>query len=54
MQMQAHTELLYLVAEAKLFISIALVLNTYLRKLKNLLGIKTLKLAFFQYNQIIQ
>ena len=33
--------LLYFVAERKLFITIVLVLNMFLKKLKNLLGIKT-------------
>ena len=38
----------------KLLISIALVLNISLEKLKNLLEIKIEKLNFFQYNKIIQ
>ena len=40
MQMQAHIGLLYFVTEMKLFISIVLALNMFLKKLKNLLGIK--------------
>ena len=35
-----HIRLLYFVTEMKLFISIVLVLNMFLKKLKNLLGIK--------------
>ena len=41
MQMQARIGLLYFVTEVKLFILIVLVLNMFLKKLKNLLGIKT-------------
>ena len=37
----AHIGLLYFVTEVKLFILIVLVLNMFLKKLKNLLGIKT-------------
>ena len=37
----AHIGLLYFVTELKLFSSIVLVLNIFLKKLKNLLGIKT-------------
>ena len=47
MQMQAHIGLLYFVTEVKVFISIVLVLNMFLMKLKNLLGIKT----FFECKQ---
>ena len=36
-----HIGLLYLVIKMKLFISIVLVLNMFLKKLKNLLEIKT-------------
>ena len=36
-----HIGLLYFVTELKLFSSIVLVLNIFLKKLKNLLGIKT-------------
>ena len=36
-----HIRLLYFVTEMKLFISIALILNIFLKKLHNLLGIKT-------------
>ena len=46
--------LLYFVEELKLFISIVLVLNIFLKKLKNLSGIKTLEQTFFEYNQTIQ
>ena len=38
----------------KLFISIVLVLNIFLKKLKNLLQIKTQMLTFFEYKQTIQ
>ena len=38
----------------KLFISIVLVLNMFLKKLKNLSEIKTSKQTFFEYNQTIQ
>ena len=41
MQMKAHIGLRYFVTEMKLFISIVLVLNMFLKKLKNLLEIKT-------------
>ena len=40
-QMQSHIGLLYFVTEVKLFISVVLVLNMFLKKLKNLLGFKT-------------
>ena len=40
MQIQAHIGLLNFVIKMKLFISIALMLNTFLNKLKNLLEIK--------------
>ena len=42
------------VTEMKFFISIVLVLNMFLKKLKNLLGIKTWKQTFFEYKQTIQ
>ena len=54
MQTQAHIGLLYFVKEVKLFISIVLVLNVLVKKLKNLLGIKTSKVTFFEYKQTIQ
>ena len=41
MQMLVHSGLLYFVKEVKLFISIVFVLNMFLKKLKNLSGIKT-------------
>ena len=41
MQMQVCIGLLYFVTEMKPFISIVLVLNMFLKKLKNLLEIKT-------------
>ena len=41
MQMLVHVGLLYFVKEVKLFISIVFVLNMFLKKLKNLSGIKT-------------
>ena len=41
MQMWAHIELTYFVTEMKLFISIMLVLNMFLKRLKKLSGIKT-------------
>ena len=53
MQMLVHFELLYLVVVQKLFISIVLMLNTFLRKLKNLLDIKTSRQTFFKNNQTI-
>ena len=41
MQMLLNIGLLYFVKEVKLFISIVLVSNMFLKKLKNLSGIKT-------------
>ena len=38
----------------KLFILIVLVLNMFLKKLRNLSGMKTQKLTFFKYKQAIQ
>ena len=46
-QMQAHIGFLYFVTEMKLFILIVLVLNIFLKKLKNLFEIKT-KTNIFQ------
>ena len=43
MQMWAHIGLLYFVTEMKLFILIALVLNMFLKKFKNLLEKKNIK-----------
>ena len=54
MQTQAHIGLLYFVKEVKLFISIVLVLNVLVKKLKNSLGIKTSKVKFFECKQTIQ
>ena len=54
MQMLLDIGLLYFVKEVKLFISIVLVLDIFLKKLKNLSGIKTQKLTFFEYKQTIQ
>ena len=54
MQMLVLIGLFYFVKEVKLFISIVLVLNTFLKKSKNLSGIKTLKFTFFEYKQTIQ
>ena len=54
MQTQEHIRLIYFVKEVKLFISIVLVLNMFLKKLRNLLGIKSSKLTFFEYKQTIQ
>ena len=51
MQTMIHTALLYFVTEMKLLIVIVLVLNMSLTKLKNLVGIKTSKLTFFEYKQ---
>ena len=45
--MQAHIGLLQFVTEMKLFILIVLVLNMFLKKLKNLLG-KDIKANFFR------
>ena len=44
-----HIGLLYFVTEMKLFISIVLVSNMFLKKLKNLSGIKTSKPTYFEY-----
>ena len=49
-----HIGLLYFVTEIKVFTSIVLVLNIFLKKLKNLLGTKTQKQTFFKYKQRIQ
>ena len=49
-----HTGLLYFVTEMKLFLSIVLMLNIFLKKLKNLSGIKTLKQTSFEYKETIQ
>ena len=46
MQMYAHIWLLYFVTEVKLFISIVLVLNMFLKRSKYLLGIKTIANIF--------
>ena len=46
--------LLYFVTEVRFFISIALVLKTFLKRLKYLSPIKTSKLTFFEYKQTIQ
>ena len=47
--------LLYFVTEVRFFFfSIALVLNTFLKRLKYLSGIKSSKLTFFEYKQTIQ
>ena len=54
MQMLVHIGLLYFVKEVKLFISIVLVLNVLVKKLKNSLGIKTSKVKFFECKQTIQ
>ena len=54
MQMLVHIGLLYFVTEMRLFISIVLVFNMFLKKLKSLLRIKTQKLTFFEYKQTIQ
>ena len=54
MRMLVHIGLLYFVTEMKLFFLIVLVLNMFLKKLKNLLGIKTRKQTFFEYKQTIQ
>ena len=54
MLMLVHIGLVYFVTEIKLFISMVLVLNMFLKKLKNLSGIKTQKLTFFEHKQTIQ
>ena len=46
MQMWAHIGLLYFVTEVKLFISVVLMLNMFLKKLNNLSGIKTIANIF--------
>ena len=48
-----HWIALFCKKNTKLFISIASVLNIFLKKLKNLLGIKISRLIFFEYKQII-
>ena len=45
-QILVHIGLLYFVEKMKLFISIASVLNIFLKKLKNLLKIKTITNSF--------
>ena len=49
-----HIGLFYFVKEVKFLISIVLGLNMFLNKLRNLSGIKTSKLTFFEYKQTIQ
>ena len=49
-----HIGLFDFVKEVKFLISIVLGLNMFLNKLKNLSGIKTSKLTFFEYKQTIQ
>ena len=49
-----HIGLFYFVKEVKFLISIVLGSNMFLNKLKNLSGIKTSKLTFFEYKQTIQ
>ena len=44
----ADVGLLYFVKRLKLFLSIVLALNMFLKKLKNLSNIKTSKLTFFE------
>ena len=53
MQMLVHIRLFYFVEKMKLFISIVLELNIFLKKLKNLLEIKTSKQIFLEYKQTI-
>ena len=53
MQMLVHIRLFYFVEKMKLFISIVLELNIFLKKLKNLLEIKTSKQTFLEYKQTI-
>ena len=48
MQMLVRTGLLYFVTKVKLFLSIVLVLNMFLKKLKNLLDIKNIEANIFQ------
>ena len=50
----AYVGLLCFAEEVKLFYFHSLVLNMFLKKLKNLLGIKPSKLTFPDYNQTIQ
>ena len=47
-QILVHLGLLYFVKKNKLFISIALELNIFLKKLKNLLEIKNIKARIFR------
>ena len=49
-----HWIALFCKKKTKLFISTALVLSIFLKKLKNLLEIKIQKLTLFEYKQIIQ
>ena len=51
MEMLVHIEFLYFVTKMKLFISIVLVLNMFLKKLKNLLTIKTIKTNIFRVQE---
>ena len=53
MQIVVHIGLFYFVIKMKLFISIALVLNIFLKKLKNLLEIKIQKQIFQESNSIM-
>ena len=48
MQTLGHIGLLYFVTEVKLFVSIVLVLNMYLKKLKHLLRIKNIIANIFR------
>ena len=48
MQTLGHIGLLYFVTEVKLFVSIVLVLNMFLKKLKHLLGIKNIIANIFR------
>ena len=51
MQMQGHNGLLYFVKKAKLFISIVLVLNMFLKKLKEFIGNKNIKANIFRVQE---
>ena len=54
MQMLVHIGLLYIVKMIKLFASIVLELNIFLKKLKNLLEVKISKQLFSEYNKTIE
>ena len=56
MQMLVQIELLYFIKEVKLYISIVLVLNMFLKKKSRhkKSDLKTSKLTFFEYKETVQ